>query len=655
MKFTKIYNRFILMMLAVLAISFTACSNDDDDSSGSVLLEAYGPSPALRGGKLSFIGRNMDRVTKVILPDNIEITDIEVVSKEQIKVTIPQNAAEGYVKLVTPNGELTSKTLLTYTEPISISSIAPSPVKAGQTLTIEGDYLNLIQKVVFAKNVEVLCEDFLTWERGKIEVEVPAEAQTGTIILADTAAIPVELESEIELQIVLPSVEQITDLTNKKPGDKVELTGADLDLVEFVILPNEAAGDTVDFKVESNKLSFTITEGVTDGVVIMVPASGVHVSIANIGMAIPTGLVATPATGLRAGSVITITGVNMDLVTTIAFPGVDDSVDPSSQSGTEIKVTVPAGAISGNLTLNTASGNTATIAVTTLKPTVTSYSSYSVPAGENVTLNGTNLDLVAKVTFGGSKTVAVTSSSTTSLTVTVPVDAETGALTLTMENEETVACPSLTVTKPEFCYIPVLPGDDEEIKSGTILTIGIENGDKLTGVQVNGANVQYILQGNTLSISVPSSANGNTNFTLVSSNGDVTYSIYIINSAIVETIIFQGPLAITWNDGGRVMLVDTDFQSLRAGTVLKLYFTQNANWGQIQVNNGDWKELKFAELNNGAYITTDVLGDKSITEYELILTQDILDNINNNAKEGNGVILQGSDFTVDKISIITGR
>lgn len=654
MKFTKIYNRLVLAMLAVCTLSFTACSNDDDNNSGTAVLEAYGPSPALRGSQLTFIGKNLDKVIKVILPDNIEITDIEVLSSEKIKVTIPQNAAEGYVKLITPNGELTSKTLLTYTEPVSITSISPSPVKAGQTLSIEGEYLNLIQKVVFAENVEITYEDFLVWERGKIEVIVPREAQTGTVILADTAAIPLELESEIELQVILPSVESIADLTNKKPGDLIEFTGNDLDLVDYIILPNGAAGDTVDFKVESNKLAFTITEGVTDGVIVMVPASGVHVPVANIGMAVPTELVATPSTDIRTGTVISITGVDMNLVTNVLFPGVENPVELSSQSETQIEVTVPEGAISGTIILNTASGNTGTIAITTLKPEVISYSSSIVPAGENVTLNGTNLDLIAKVTFGGNKVVEVTPSSATSLSVTVPVDAESGTLTLTMNNGETVTSPLLTVTKPEFCYIPVLPGDEEEIKSGTILTIGVENGDKLNSVQVNGTNVQYILQGNTLNISIPASASGNTDFTLISSNGDVTYSIYVINSGIVETTIFDGPINLTWSAGGQIMLPISDFENLRAGTIFKLYFTQHANWGQAQLNYGNWGNMPFPELG-GAYLTTDVIGDKSITEYELRLTQEILDNIKNNTNEGLGIIIQGSDFTIDKISIITGR
>ena len=39
----------------------------------------------------------------------------------------------------------------------------------------------------------------------------------------------------------------------------------------------------------------------SDGVVVMIPASGVEVAIANIGMALPTNVVAIPAESLRGG------------------------------------------------------------------------------------------------------------------------------------------------------------------------------------------------------------------------------------------------------------------------------------------------------------------------------------------------------------------
>ena len=76
------------------------------------------------------------------------------------------------------------------------------------------------------------------------------------------------------------------------------------------------------------------------------------------------------------------------------------------------------------------------------------------------------------------------------------MNVETGILTLHMANGETVEIPKLTINAPEFCYIPVLPGEGTELKGGEVFDIQVENGDKLTGVQVNGQNVQSIVSAN---------------------------------------------------------------------------------------------------------------------------------------------------------------
>ncbi|PTN10135.1 IPT/TIG domain-containing protein [Mangrovibacterium marinum] len=651
MKLNIKFKQWMALLLAVVAVSFAACSDDDDDAvSGQVVFEAFGPSPALRGSDLTFIGRNMDQVTSVILPEDIEITAIEVVSNEKIKVTIPQNAGVGYVKLQTPNGTLTSKTVLSYIEPISISSIAPNPVKAGQTLTIEGDYLNLMHKVIFADGVEVMSKDFTKWERASIQLVVPREAQTGTITLADTAAIPVELESEQELAVVLPSVASVETFADKKPADAIEVAGADLDLVEHIVLANS---DTIDFTVEENTISFVLPEGTTDGTINMIAYSGVHVPVAEVTMAVPTELVAAPVVDLRNGDLITVSGANMDLVTTVAFPGVANAVNPESVAADQITVLVPEGAISGTVILNTASGNTAGFEIETQKPAVSAYNPDPVSAGNELIIEGANLDLVVSVTFAGDQTVEVTPASATSLTVAVPVDAESGELVLTMANGETVTAPLLTVEKPEFCYVPVLPDAETEINAGTVLTLDVKNEDKLTDVKVNGTTTQFILEGTKLYVLIPNDAGGQTDLQLVSSNGDITYQLDVIGSSTKETVVYQGPLSLTWGDGGRVFVSDAAFEGVSAGSILKIYFTQNDNWGQAQINNGGWAVIPFAELNNDGYMTTDTYGDKAVSEQELVLTQDVLDNITANASSGNALIIQGSDWIISKISIIT--
>ena len=652
MKLNIILNRWGVLLLVFFAVAFTAC-NEEDDLSGQVVLEAYGPSPALRGSDLTFIGQNLDKVTSVILPDQIEITDIEVISSEKISVTIPQDAKEGYVKLVYPDGEITSKTLLAYTEPISISSISPNPVKAGQALTITGDYLNLVQKVIFADEVEVLRTGFTTWERAKIELVLPKEARTGTIILSDTSASPFELEADTVLQITLPSVSLVATLENKKPDDEISIEGSDLDLVESVLLPNDVS---VEFTVSGNTLLFTLPSGTIDGTISMIAYSGVAVPIAQITMAVPTELTASPATALRADDEIAISGTNMDLVTTLIFPGTTDEVTPNSIVADKITVTMPSAATSGDITLNTASGKTATIAIETQKPEVTSYSPSPVSAGNDVVIAGTNLDLVISITFTGDVTVEVSPSSETSITVTVPVDAETGELTLTMANGETVTATSLEIDKPEFCYIPELPGDSVEINAGEIFSVDVQNSNVLTDVQVDGSTTQYILQGSTLYVLIPGSSSGTTELTLVSSNGEVTYEIDVIGSGTTETVVFEGPISLTWSDGGRAVIPASTFDEVSAGTVMKIYFTQMDDWGQAQINNGAWSTIPFEELGNDGYITTDTYSDKSVSEQELTLTQDILDNIRNNAGDFNGVaagiIIQGQNWIISKISII---
>lgn len=63
---------------------------------------------------------------------------------------------------------------------------------------------------------------------------------------------------------------------------------------------------------------------------------------------------------------ITLTGINMELVTTVTFPGVEEAVEPASKSATEVEVVMPVAAISGELLLNTASGTSVPVAITTL-------------------------------------------------------------------------------------------------------------------------------------------------------------------------------------------------------------------------------------------------------------------------------------------------
>ena len=163
----------------------------------------------------------------------------------------------------------------------------------------------------------------------------------------------------------------------------------------------------------------------------------VQVVIANIGMALPSEVVATPSIGLRADDMITLSGLNMELITDITFPGVAITVKPLSQSSTEVIVGMPEAATSGNMLLNTASGTSVEVAIETLKPEFTSYGSNEVSLGNEVVIQGNNLDLVVKVTFTGGAEVEVQNDNSEVLTFEMPtMRVETGVLVLTMLNGE---------------------------------------------------------------------------------------------------------------------------------------------------------------------------------------------------------------------------
>ena len=262
---------WMMCLMLFSCLTFTACDNGDDEDTnqykGGISLNVFGPSPVSRGGVLRFLGSGMDKV----------------VSDTEIRVTVPQTAQPGLVVLKTPKGDITTKTELTFTEPIALEAFAPAEVKPGSELTITGEYLNLIKEVIFADEVTVPADEFVSQSRQEIKVIVPDSAQTGKFILSDGAEIPNWIYSEGELEVTLPSVEAPLDLVDKKPGDVIRVSGENFDLVKKVQMPN---GDEVEFTMtassEGDELTFTLPDNVSDGEVTVLPASDVKVVVATV-------------------------------------------------------------------------------------------------------------------------------------------------------------------------------------------------------------------------------------------------------------------------------------------------------------------------------------------------------------------------------------
>lgn len=631
MKTNKLSVLFLAGALLMTGVSFTSCLKGDDvdtnQYTGGISLNVFGPSPVARGGELRFLGSGMDQVTAVWIPGSGDVTEIRVISDTEIRITVPQDAEPGQLVLRTPQGDITTQTELTFTEPISIDELSPLSVLPGDELTIKGDYLNLINEVIFADNVTVSAEDFVAHDRKTICLTVPQEAQSGQVILSDGAELPNLIYSEEELAVVLPAVETVAELQHAKPGDRISVDGSHLDLVKEVLMPD---GTAVEFALEGDHtLSFVLPANASDGEIVMVPASEVKVVIAHLTMAVPSKVVASPASGIRGGDEILLTGSSLDLVVDLSFPGVDEKVLPAAQSENELRVVVPEKAQSGQLVLNTGSGKQVSVAIETLKPQVDSYLPAEVPAGEALLIKGQNLDLVASVTFAGGQTVEVTAPAADELQVSVPMEAESGNVTLNMHNGEMVEGLWLNVSKPQCCYVMELP---EKVEAGALLELEVANGDKLQHVTVNGTQVQFILRDSKLLVSLPADVIGAAVIELVSSNGTISYTIQV--EGAMGMCIFEGPLVIgAWERSARIPA--GQFADAQVGQVITVVVTDLLSGAQGSFKNGNWAAI----APDTEYFNID-------GNFSLEITSEILSQL-----QSGGLIVSGQNYTIDSVYI----
>ncbi len=448
---------FAALCLICASSLFISCEKDDEED-GKIVLNSFGPMPVARGAELRFIGKNLNKVTAVILPDNIEITTFGARTSELLTITVPQEAVEGYVVLETPQGDITTKTQIGFSEPISIADFSPSEIKIDSLLTISGNYLNLVKEVIFTDRIAVGDTAFLSQSREEITLKVPVEAQTGKIAVSNGADDPIIVYSGEVLQIVLPRFSAITP-NPVKAGTEVTITGSDLDLVKAVIFGGNKNASVFESQ-SGSQLVVKVPDDAQDGRLILIPASGIYAdtSSAELIMVVPTVNV-TPTT-VKNGGEITVTGTNLDLVNKVIFGGNMEGTIQAGGTATQIKVTIPDDAITGAVKFATrANKEVSGPSLTLIDPVFASFSPASAKPNNNITITGTDLDLVVDVVFEGDKKGTIGSGRTESqLTVTIPLGAQSGKITLVTRNgSEILSSGNITV----LTNLPVFTSYDQ--------------------------------------------------------------------------------------------------------------------------------------------------------------------------------------------------
>ncbi|MCH5234412.1 MAG: hypothetical protein J1E16_03900 [Muribaculaceae bacterium] len=662
MKLFKKYTTVALMGIALAgSFALTSCNDDNGISTqqytGGINLNVWGPCPVARGGELRFLGSGLDQVTAISLPGSEKITDIKRISNEEIRITVPQDAEEGYVTVHTSKGDITTKTLISYLEPISVENISPLKVKAGETITITGEYLNNIHEVIFSADktnpdASVPEEDFISHSRQEISLTVPAEAKTGVLILSDAnEEMPNWIITESEITVITPSVAEIQTLEKANPGDVITITGSDLDLVVALVMAN---GEEIDFTYNEKEnetravgnegsITFTIPENACNGPISMVTASGLEIVAVNIGECQPTDLIASPADELRGGNDVAISGKNLQMVSSVAVPTASGyaEVEFKLESNEKMTLVFPSEGQSGDVLLALKGGGEVFLELATAKPDV--LTTDQLPAGAETTLVGKNLDLLVLIKFADGSVAEVNEPKADQVTVTIPVTAQSGIAVLNMANGETADWEA-NIAAPTGAYVVEGPSDEDEILAGTLAKFTIGNPEALSGIKVNGESVQYILNGTTLYVSLPESCGKGTIVTLESSDGSsLDYTYNFIPATKVSMVIWSDVWECAgWGGNQDLAWGGFDWTSVPAGAILTIYMTptvDDGGWWCISLRHGDsWGNIPGL---NDQYDTPEN-GILSV-----VLTQSILDDLNTNG----GLVITGDGFIMNKVEV----
>ena len=606
---------WLVLLLICSTFAFTSCDRDDlntDQYGNEISVLSYGPNPVLRGGVLTFKGANLDQITEIDLPGAEAITSINVVTSgknSEINIEVPAEKCEpGIVTLKTAkNGEIKTLTPITYIENLKFTGFYVGENKenlvgnVGDVLTIEGDYLNNITSVIFANGATMDAESFKSQTRYQIQLVIPAEAGEGRFQISDGNNY---MYSEGALSINAPEIDANNAIGKSliKAGETEVLRGTSLDQIASIEL-NGATVEAADFKSQTaSEITFVISSKVADGEITAVTKSGIRIPFGEITTVVPSQLVATPSP-IKNGEEITISGKDMDLITGIAFPNAKESKLNKVET-TKVTSRVPEDAQEGDITLSLDNGKTVTVAYTLVKPTVTACAPAAITAGEKTIIKGTDLDLVASVTFPGDVEQTVekfAAQNANAIAVTVPTACAGSGFKLNLKNGTTVNIDGQLSIKAatDPAIASIAPG---EAIAGSTITITGKNFQNIQNLYIGSYKVnRYTSRTNTeIVCQVPANAEVGTykivmedpdgnkiegpEFKVVPAEKDIaTITTNMDNSAI------KYPYNFTWDDTGRFRIMKADLIKLGVKVGSKMLFYKDASaTGQVQINDANW-------------------------------------------------------------------
>lgn len=347
-----------LLVLIGLNTAFVACDDDDDEG---FYLESFGPSPVMRGDTLTFIGKQLNKVSSVVFENGTEVTSVNFDGNGKFFIVVPEEAQSGYLTLKTTSGDYKTLTKLGVTDPVVISGVSPLSTRPEAEITISGKYFYQVAAVIIS-GTTIDKADFVSQSDDKIVVKVPKDAKTGDVSVSTGTE---QITYSQQLNITLPVFTSWSCASESIYPGKTEITinGTDLDLVAELTFANGLncliADPAYGFVVTPTSITFTFPLNASKGAVKMYPRSGVECEAGSLDLSESDYKVVSPVPVLLypnkipgtvvtiyeggdffLGDKVTLHGENLDLIKSVSIGGVKISEFEISSDGTTITTAI---------------------------------------------------------------------------------------------------------------------------------------------------------------------------------------------------------------------------------------------------------------------------------------------------------------------------
>ncbi len=309
-------------------------------------ITSFTPTASGAGTVVTVTGTNLAGVTAAKF-GTTAVATIANVSATSVNLTVPAGATSGKISLITAGGTVLSAANFTFIPAPTITSFTPTSGGVGTAVTISGANLSSFQNV---KMGNVLLNGLTLNGANQLVGVVSAGTLTGKITVTTLGGTVV---SGANFTVVpAPTITSFTP-TSGGVGTMVTVTGTNLTGVTAAKFNTTAVATITNVSATSVKL--TVLAGATSGRISLTTAGGTVLSAANFNfIPAPTITSFTPASG-GFGTVVTVTGTNLTGVTAAKF-NTTAVATITNVSATGVKLTVPAGATSGRISLTTVGG-----------------------------------------------------------------------------------------------------------------------------------------------------------------------------------------------------------------------------------------------------------------------------------------------------------